>query len=72
MQTSKDRAMQFETELKALLKKYKTELEMEEISRGYQGCEYSMKVYLPAIWNENNNCIAESAEIDLGSYYYAD
>lgn len=72
MQESKDRAMQFEKELKALLKKWNTEIEMEEISRGYQGCEYSMKVYIPAIWDEDGGCIAESAEIDLGSYYDGD
>jgi hypothetical protein len=46
MQESKELAMQFEKELKALLKKWNTEIEMEEIIRGYQGCEYSMKVYI--------------------------
>lgn len=72
MQESKERAMQFEKELKALLKKWNTEIEMEEIGRSYLGCEYSMKVYIPAICNEENGCIAESAEIDLGSYYDGD
>lgn len=71
MQESKERAMQFEKELKALLKKWNTGIEMEEISRGYQGCEYSIKVYIPAVW-DNDGCIAESAEIDLGTYYDGD
>ncbi|MCG2432101.1 hypothetical protein [Aequorivita xiaoshiensis] len=72
MQKSKERAMQFEKELKALLKKYDTEIEMEEIHRSYTGSEYSMKVYIPAIWDKDGDCIAESAEIDLGSYYDGD
>ena len=69
MEESKNRAMRFEKELKALLRKYDTEIEMEEIYRGYTGSEYSMKVYLPAIWDKEGVCIAETAEIDLGSYY---
>ena len=72
MGKSKERAMQFEKELKALLKKWDTEIEMEEIYRGYTGPEYSMKVYIPSIWDKDGNCIAESAEIDLGSYYDGD
>lgn len=72
MQESKERAMQFEKELKTLLKKWNTEIEMEEIHRSYAGCEYSMKVYIPAIWDKDGDCIAESADIDLGGYYDGD
>lgn len=71
MKTSKEISDEFEKELKSLLKKYNTEIEMEEISRGYGGSEYTMKVYIPSIW-DNNEIIVESAEIDLGTYYYAD
>ena len=74
MQTSKDRATQFEKELKLLLKKWNTEIELEEEqSQPYIPSTYTMKVYIPALWNETNNiCVAESAEINLGSYYDGD
>lgn len=71
MKTSKEVRVEFEEELKSLLKKYNTEIEMEEIRRGYGGSEYSMKIYIPTVWN-NNEVISESVEIDLGNYYYAD
>ena len=71
MKTSKEVSDEFEMELKALLKKWNTEIEMEEVSRGYGGSEYSMKVYIPSIWDEDEIAV-ESAEIDLGTYYYAD
>ena len=72
MQESKERAMQFEKELKALLKKYDTEIEVGEVHRSYAGCECSMKVYIPEIWDKYGNCIAEGAGIDLGNYYDGD
>jgi hypothetical protein len=71
MEESKNRAMQFEKELKALLKKYKTEIEIEDISVGY-AINNTMKVYIPAIWDKDGDCIAESAEIVLGTYYDGD
>ena len=71
MEVSKDRAMQFEKELKALLKKYNTEIEIEDTSVGY-AISNTMKVYIPAIWDKEGDCIAESAEINLGSWYDGD
>ena len=71
MKESKDRAMQFEKELKTLLKKYKTEIEIEDTSVGY-AISNTMKVYIPAIWDKEGYCIAESAEIVLGTYYDGD
>ena len=71
MEESKNRAMQFEKELKALLKKYKTEIEIEDTSVGY-AISNTMKVYIPAIWDNDGDCIAESAEIVLGTYYDGD
>ena len=71
MKESKDRVMQFEKELKTLLKKYKTEIEIEDTSVGY-AISNTMKVYIPAIWDIEGYCIAESAEIVLGTYYDGD
>lgn len=68
---AKDRAMQFEKELKALLKKYNTEIEIEDTSMGY-AISNTMKVYIPAIWNKDGECIGESTDVILGTYYDAD
>lgn len=71
MVESKNVAMQFEQELKALLKKYNTEIELEDKSYNY--CtDYRMSVYIPYKWDKDGNCIAESAEIDLGICYDGD
>lgn len=68
---AKDRATQFKRELKELLKKYDTQIEMEEVDRTWAGCTYSMKVYLDAVY-KNYECVAEFTEIDLGTYFDAD
>lgn len=68
---SKERAMQFEKELKALLKKYDTEIEVEDKGYNYIS-DYTMTVYIPTVWDKDGNCIAESAELDLGKYYDGD
>jgi hypothetical protein len=62
---AKDRAMQFKTELKALLKKYNTEIEITDEGTLYVP-ETKMEVYIPSVW-DGDNCIAESAVVDLGS-----
>jgi uncharacterized FlaG/YvyC family protein len=71
MEESKNRAIQFEKELKGLLKKYNTEIEIEDTNVGYN-ISNTMKVYIPAIWDKDGDCIAESAEIVLGRYYDCD
>jgi len=65
------RSVEFEKELKSLLKKYNTEIEIEDISVGYN-VSNTMKVYIPAIWDKDGYCVAESAEIVLGTYYDGD
>jgi len=62
---AKDRAMQFKNELKALLKKYNTEIEITDNGTLYLP-EPKMEVYIPSVW-DGNNCIAESAIVDLGN-----
>lgn len=62
---AKDRAMQFKAELKALLKKYDTEIEITDTGTLYVP-ETKMEVYIPSVW-DGDNCIAESAVVDLGS-----
>jgi hypothetical protein len=61
---SKQVANNFETELKALLKKYDTDLEV----LCYEGASDRIEVYIPSVWL-NDECISESVIIDLGNYY---
>ena len=51
---SKERAMQFEQELKALLKKYDTEIEVEDKGYNYIS-DYTMTVYIPSVWDKSQN-----------------
>jgi hypothetical protein len=67
---AKARAMQFEKELKALLKKWNTEIELEDVGRGWN-YDYVMKCYIDAIY-EDGDCIAEFTEVNLGSYIAPD
>jgi len=67
---AKDRAMQFKAELKALLKKWNTEIELEDIGRDWSS-NYVMKCYIDAIY-EDGDCIAEWTEVDLGRYVDGD
>lgn len=68
---SKERAKQFKNELKTLLKKYDTEIDLEDKGYNYY-TDYRMSVYIPSKWDKEGNCIAESAEIDLGVCYDGD
>jgi len=67
---AKDIAMQFKTELKALLKKWNTEIQLEDIGRDWSS-DYVMKCYIDAIY-EDGDCIAEWTEVDLGRYVDGD
>jgi hypothetical protein len=71
MKDSKDRGKQFETELKALLKKYNTEIEIEDVGYGWH-ISNVMKVYIPSIYDKDGEAIAEGADIVLGTYYDGD
>ena len=62
---SKQRAIQFKQELAELLGKYKAEIEVKEDTL-INGRVNDMIVYIPSVWDDNNYCIAESAEINLG------
>ena len=68
MISSKERATQFKNELKELLKKWNTEIALQQVenSKAYYK-DKEMVVYLEAIY-ENNDCVAEFSEIKFGSY----
>lgn len=68
---AKDRAIQFKKELAELLKKYNAEIEVVNNGYGYHIDEV-MEVYIPAVYDKDGNCVAESAEIKLGKYVDAD
>jgi hypothetical protein len=63
---AKYRAKQFKDELKALLKKWNTEIEIETNIVNYYE-ESKMVCYLDGVY-EDGECLAEFTEIDLGKY----
>lgn len=67
---AKDRAKQFKDELKALLRKWNTEIEVEtEVVNYYEVSK--MVCYLDGVY-EDGECLAEFTEIDLGTYIDGD
>ena len=63
---SKEVAIEFETELRALLIKWNAEIMLEDIGVSYIP-DYVIKCYIPAIYNDLE-CISEFTEINLGTY----
>ena len=66
---AKEVARQFEEDLKALLKKHKATIEIEDLPTkyAYSVPEKTIKVYIDAV-HKDGDCLAEFAEIDLGGY----
>ena len=62
----------FISELQALLDKYGAEMEAKDFWSGYAECgeDVRIKVTVPAIYNEDHNCVRELTDIDLGSYLW--
>lgn len=60
----------FRHELRALLAKYNAELQAEDHWQGYAECgeDVRMTVYVPAVFDENHNCVREWTSIDLGTF----
>lgn len=60
---------QFQDELKALLKKYDAEIELEETSRGYCSSNYTIKVWAYSKYDNDGNMIQDTIDLDLGKYF---
>jgi hypothetical protein len=67
--TAKQLEAQFRAELQRLLNIYNAELEAKDYYEGYPECgeDVRMSVSIPAVFDSQNNCVREAAEIDLGS-----
>lgn len=63
---AKDRSIQFKAELKALLKKWNTEIILETETKGYFD-ETKLVCYLDGIY-QDGECLAEFTVIDFGEY----
>lgn len=61
---------EFRAELNALLKKYNAEMEAGDHWLDYAECgsDIRIDVTIPAIYDENHNCIREWTDFDLGNY----
>lgn len=70
METAKERAEKFTSELKDFLKKWNTEIELEDIGRNWAS-DYVMTCYLDAVY-EDNEPIKEFTKVELGRYVCPD
>lgn len=71
MKTSEQIKIEFETALKQLLKSFNNaDMQADDHYSGYPECGEDIKitVTIPAVYDENHNCISEFTEIDLGKY----
>lgn len=70
MKTAEQTTKEFREDLQNLLNKYGAELEASDHWTGYSECgqDIRMIVTIEAIYDENNNCVQEWTEIDLGSW----
>ena len=60
--------IQFEKELKLLLKKYNAYLYMDDIGYGHH-IDYTIKININEVLGAEGNLIRENQEIDLGNHY---
>ncbi len=68
MISAKQVKYQILVELQALLNTYNAELYAEDHYEGYAECgeDVRMTIYVPAVYDADNNCIREATEVDLG------
>lgn len=68
MKTKEHVEKEFRAELQALLDKYSAVIEAEDHFSGYSECGQDIRitVSIPAIYDENHNCISEYTIVDLG------
>ena len=65
MKTSKEVEQDFRKELKDLRDKYKCEISIENLSHAY-GSTPVIEVYIPTVWDDNCNEVAQSACFNFG------
>ena len=70
METKEQISAAFKAELQELLDKYSADIEAKDHWLGYSECgeDVRMTVDIPAIYDNEYNCLREYTEIDLGSY----
>lgn len=56
----------FRADLIALLARYDTSIDIEDLSLGYEGSHVRMVVYIPNRWDEFGKLTQAGAEVDLG------
>jgi hypothetical protein len=70
MTRAKDIAEQFEKELKEFLKKWNTEIEVEDIGKDWSS-DHVMKCYIDAVYVDGE-VVSEFTIVDLGRYVAPD
>ena len=73
MKSTEQVAAEFKADLYELFDKWGAELVAKDHWNGYAECgeDVRMTVTVPAIYDQDHNCVREFTEIDLGSYFQA-
>lgn len=71
MKTAKEIQNEFKKELSEFLKKWDTNIELENIGTGWSD-EYVMICYINGVYNSDGECLSEFTEVKLGSYISKD
>ena len=73
MKSTEQVAAEFKADLQEMFDKWGAELVAEDHWKGYAECgeDVRMTVTVPAIYDQDHNCVREFTEIDLGSYVAA-
>ena len=71
MKTREQVAKQFMEEFQALLNKYDAEIDAKDHYIGYPECgeDVRMTMFIPAVYDDEYNCVSRETEIDLGGYW---
>ena len=72
---AKEVARHFKEELNELLKRHKATIEVENAPfdrYAYSAPQITIKAYIPTDYDADGECLAESTEIELGSYIDGD
>jgi hypothetical protein len=72
MKTAQQVANEFKTELAALLRKYRAEVNLTENNDNYYTVVDGIEFTIPAVWDDDNNLVSDFATLNIGTWASAD
>lgn len=68
MKSSADVQAEFTSKIKALVAEYKADVQVEDISNGWESPNDVISVFIPTVYDANDNIVSDSASFNLGSF----